>query len=93
MTTTAPLHRPGRKKHEAPPSRTCASCGVDFRPMNARAEFCSTDCRRAAWKERARTGRVASVRRLKSSAMSVVIHMDSDIQLAPGDRVRVGEEV
>jgi hypothetical protein len=47
-------------------------------------------CRREAFTERASEGRIASVRRLKSGKMSVVVHM-ADVALKLGDQVKVGK--
>ena len=52
-------------------------------------KYCNNHCRRLAFEERASEGRVASVRRLKSGKMSVVVHI-ADAGLRPGNAVKVG---
>jgi len=61
-------------------------------PGNSRKDrkYCNDHCRRMAFDERASEGRIASVRRLKSGKMSVVVHM-ADAGLKPGDQVKVGK--
>lgn len=58
-------------------------------PQNGRSDkiYCSDRCRRIANRE---GGRVASVRRLKSGLMSVVVHMP-DAGLRPGDKIGLGK--
>lgn len=53
-------------------------------------KYCNRHCRRLAFDERSTEGRVASVRRLKSGKMSVIIHM-GDNGFRPGDQVKVGK--
>lgn len=70
-------------------TRRCQRCNKGL-PRDSRSDrkFCSTKCRRASNRE---DGRVASVRRLKSGLMSVVVHMH-DAGLKPGDQVKVGTD-
>lgn len=74
--------RPGRI------SLDYGTCGGAL-PDKSRSDrkFCSDRCRRVANRE---SGRVASVRRLESGMMSVIIHMH-DAGLRPGDQVKVGK--
>lgn len=53
-------------------------------------KYCNDRCKRMAFDKRASEGRIASVRRLKSGKMSVVIHM-GDNGFRPGDQVKVGK--
>lgn len=53
------------------------------------AEYCGNACKRAAFDERARSGRVASVRILKSGLQSITVHV-KDGGVKPGDIVKVG---
>ena len=71
----------------------CLYCEAAL-PENSRKDrkYCNPECRRKAFDERASEGRIASVRRLKSGKMSVIIHM-ADGGLKPGDQVKVGNEV
>lgn len=85
------MSRPRRKPAPLPPSRTCEQCGTAFQPRRDSAVYCSEKCRKAAWREVAHMGRVASVRRLRSGQMSVVLHMPRDLGLSPGSEVRLGE--
>lgn len=61
-----------------------------FQPRRDLAVYCSENCRRAAWREQAEFGRIASVRRLRSGKMSVVIHTERDQGLVPGAEIRLG---
>lgn len=68
----------------------CSHCKAPFDRPRAERKYCSNVCRRAAFDERAREGKVASVRRLKGGRMSVVVHFDRDTGIEPGQAVRVG---
>lgn len=81
-TGRAAESRPGHLRRE------CDTCGSTL-PDSSRSDrkYCSDACRRLSSRE---SGRVASVRRLKSGKMSVVIHM-GDCGFRPGDQVKVGK--
>lgn len=68
---------------------SCGYCGQPFTPARQSAAYCSAACRRADFDERAKGGKVASVRRLKGGRMSVVLHMEHDVGIEPGQVVRV----
>jgi len=76
----------GNRSSEA----ACAHCGGSLGGLRKSATYCSARCKRAAWEERAHDGKVASVRRLKSGRLSIVVHMERDVGLLPGQIVRVG---
>lgn len=88
MTTTANTERSERPAHPVD-TRRCGYCGGSLHGLPESARYCSAQHRRAAFDERAREGRVASVRRLKAGRMSVVVHMDRDIGIEPGQAVRI----
>jgi hypothetical protein len=85
------MSRPGRKRTPLPDPRSCEQCGSVFTPRRDSAVYCSEKCRKAAWRESSQEGRIASVRRLRSGQMSVVVHMPKDLALAPGDAIRLGD--
>ncbi len=85
------MSRSGRKQAPLPHPRSCEQCATVFQPRRDSAIYCCEACRRDAWRESAQTGRVASVRRLRSGQMSVVLHMPRDLGLSPGSEVRLGE--
>lgn len=84
------MKRSQRKAAPPPPPRACEQCGETFQPARE-AAFCSSKCRALAFKDRAREGQVASVRRLRNGQMSVIVHMPQDVGITPGIRVRLGE--
>ena len=86
MGTRPPVERSERLTG----SGRCLYCGKVL-PADSRGNrrFCDSRCRRLDFDERGKVGRVASVRRLKSGKMSVVVHL-SDTGLRPGDEVKVG---
>lgn len=86
--TTADNSRSEPFSRPAPTRNVCVHCRGPMAGRREGAEYCSNVCKRAAFDERAKEGRVASVRRLKGGKMSVVVHM-SDTGLKPGDAVRV----
>lgn len=71
--------------------RRCRWCRTPL-PVKSRSDrkYCDGHCRRMAHVDRAHEGRVASVRRLKSGRMSVIVHMP-DCGLKPGDLVHVAK--
>jgi len=74
-----------------PRTDVCLCCGTKL-PKQRRTDmlYCDAICRRRAWIRNPKDGRVASVRRLKSGRMSVVVHMEHDDQWKPGDAVLIG---
>lgn len=69
--------------------RPCRWCGEPLTGKRASADYCGQVCRKAAFDERARSGRVASVRILKSGLQSITVHV-KDGGVKPGDSVRIG---
>lgn len=71
--------------------RTCSYCGEKL-PDGARVdmEYCGGKCRKAAWSDKANTGKVTGVRLLKCGLLSVSVYVEST-DLKPGDVVKVGE--
>ncbi len=82
----------GKNADVGPTPSDCEQCGNRL-PSRSRSDrkFCSSECRKAARAERNHHGLVASFRRLKTGKMSLVIHLDTDIGLKPGDQVAVAE--
>ena len=82
---------PGKDTMKRPPASDCALCGRPIPSGNrTNAKYCSSSCRRAAYRDRHSRGRVASVRCLKNGKKSVVVYMD-DTLLRPGQWVKVAE--
>lgn len=75
---------------DSPSHAPCINCGGSLAHRKDGAQYCNNVCKRAAFDERAKGGRVASVRRLKGGRMSVVVHMSADVGIEPGQSVRVG---
>lgn len=87
---SGPTTRKSRSKRIALIARTCVNCGRPFTPARADSVFCQTACRVAAWNEHSHDGKVRSARRVASGEWSIVVRMKSDIRLAPGQKVRIG---
>ena len=70
--------------------RFCDWCN-DKLPITARshAKYCCSRCRYYGAVDRGRTGKVASVRKLKNGKISVVVYM-TETNLRPGQPVKVG---
>jgi len=62
--------------------RFCANCGGSMTGRSG-SVYCGQPCRRNAFSERSREGRVASVRKLKGGRLSVVVHLGSMYLLKP----------
>jgi hypothetical protein len=58
------------------PMVACAYCHGLFQPRRRWATFCSTKCRNGYEADVGAVGRVASVRRLKGTRASVVVHLE-----------------
>lgn len=67
----------------------CAHCGEHFKRSRPDAVYCSPLCRKLAFDERARSGKVASIRILKNGLQSITVHV-KDGGVKPGDEVRIG---
>ena len=70
--------------------RACQWCGDDL-PVSSRSDtkYCCDQHRYYACLNRGRTGKIASVRKIKNGKTSVIIYMEKT-DLKPGQLVRVG---
>lgn len=81
--------RRSERRTPSTPTRRCEYCGESLHGLPDSARYCHAKCRRAAFDERAQHGKVASARRLKGGRWSIVVHMDRDTGLEPGQAVRI----
>lgn len=72
--------------------RPCAYCATLFEPKKRWAAFCSSDCRTSYDVDVGATGRVVTVRKLKTG-VSIILRATGPaaerlLNLTPGDQVR-----
>lgn len=67
----------------------CVQCGTVFDPPRAGQKYCTTKCRRIAFQENSHECRVHSVRRISTGEMSIILRLDHDIGLKPGQKARL----